>query len=273
MLGIAALLSSASLLKLVHVNRTLVKERNAAIARGLEWHRGQFVPVFHGSDGCGQELQGGLPTGQKQVIVVFTTTCPYCLQMLHGWSDLARFARENGSDLLGVSLDSARLTKSYVHTRAAISVACLLDTRTRRLMKVSSGVPQTVVIDSTGRVLFARVGLIGKPAWIPRVWLCWNACDRPPRNHPCKEIAMTRVRSIWVHIVAAVSLLTVAVAVTTGFKPIPFCEGEGRTHLPKCGTAAIPDSAACDEWCAGQAQADGVCINYTSPDESCCVCF
>jgi peroxiredoxin len=164
-LGIAALLSSGSVLKLVHVNRTLVKERNAAISRGLEWHRGQFVPIFHGSDGCGQELQGGLPTGQKQVVVIFTTTCPYCLEMLSAWSDLARFARENGSDLVGVSLDSARLTKSYIQRHALqFPVACLLDTRMLRLMKASAGVPQTMVIDSTGRVLFARVGLIRKPA-------------------------------------------------------------------------------------------------------------
>src|SRR5262245_1107652 len=105
-LAFAAVISSLTVIKLITVNRRLVRERNDAISRGVELHRGQFVPSFVGSGSCGDGVSIGNPAPlEKQVIVTFTTSCPYCLQMLQRWTQLDQFAASHHASFVGISLD------------------------------------------------------------------------------------------------------------------------------------------------------------------------
>jgi peroxiredoxin len=90
----------------------------------------------------------------------FTTTCPYCLASLPAWRRIAAAdsAEPTRFDVIGVSLDSATATSRYAQVHAlAYRVILLPERKLARLYRASS-VPVTMVLDSAGRVLYARLG-------------------------------------------------------------------------------------------------------------------
>src|SRR5690606_10199908 len=70
-------------------NRSLRADRTLLIRRSLEPHRGLYVPTFAAS-----AIQGGRLTvgegapGSCQVLLIFTTTCPYCRASIPAWKSL-----------------------------------------------------------------------------------------------------------------------------------------------------------------------------------------
>jgi len=97
--------------------------------------------------------------GRRQVWFVFNTTCPICGASLPEWKAACdRLGQDSTVSILGVSLDSAGLTRAYVETNSLrFSVAILGDARDVSMYRIP-GVPLTMVIDDMGRIGFVRPG-------------------------------------------------------------------------------------------------------------------
>jgi peroxiredoxin len=130
-------------------------------------HAGMFVPAFSSSTTDGGVVSVGSPRAGKQVLFVFNSTCPYCRASIGAWTRIgADLEAANGRGAaVGVSLDPPDTTQAYA-TRHALRypVAVFPDRRTASLYRAQS-VPVTMVVDSTGRVVYTRLGeLIEGPA-------------------------------------------------------------------------------------------------------------
>ena len=99
----------------------------------------------------------------RQVLFILTTTCPYCRATQQIWTEMADSFRRASPviQVIGVTLDSLERTRAYADSLqlpypiAPFPERKLVDLYRARL------VPQTVVLDAEGRVLHARIGLLG----------------------------------------------------------------------------------------------------------------
>ena len=112
-----------------------------------------------------------------RILFVYNTTCPFCLASIPTWNDLAQRAHESGvAEAYGVSLDSLDVTASYSRThRLTYPTALLLDARDVSLSRAGT-VPQTVLVDSNGRVLYARAGPLAEAA-VDSLWAALYSAD------------------------------------------------------------------------------------------------
>jgi peroxiredoxin len=142
------------------------ERRNAAVLR-----TGMFVPAVQGFtlDGAPAAL-AETPAGERQVLFLYNTRCPYCLQTLPAWKELAgRLAGDTSVQVYGVSVDSADLTLRYAREHALPYPTVLLHPRSLRSLYRADVVPQTVVLDAEGYVLHARAGVLDTTAALDSV--------------------------------------------------------------------------------------------------------
>lgn len=134
---------------------------------------GDYIPSYEavGVDGRSLEI-GAAAEGKAQVLFVYNTTCQQCRASLPAWRSVAIELRSDSLvEVIGISLDSLRLSAGYVkrHQLPFPSIA-LVGARLRSLHKFGA-VPQTIVVDSKGRVLHSRPGLIEDEAAIDSIIL------------------------------------------------------------------------------------------------------
>lgn len=128
--------------------RTTRDRLNMAVA-------GDFVPTFETLSLAGSRRTiGESGSGGRQLLFVFTTTCPYCEASLPAWQELAAVADTFSSfpiAVIGITLDSADVTGPYVRQHGlAMDIVAFPARKLTRLYKVRS-VPQTLVIDGGGQ--------------------------------------------------------------------------------------------------------------------------
>ncbi|MDB4949445.1 MAG: cytochrome c biosis protein [Gemmatimonadetes bacterium] len=140
--------------------RTLNRLNEELYRRLSRPHAGMFVPAFSSSTTDGGVVSVGSPRAGKQVLFVFNATCPYCRASIPAWTriGIALQAANGRGAAVGVSLDAPDTARAYA-TRHALRypVAVFPDGRTAALYRAGS-VPVTMVVDSTGRVVYARIG-------------------------------------------------------------------------------------------------------------------
>src|SRR5467141_5278142 len=97
----------------------------------------------------------------RQVLFIFNTTCPFCLATIPVWKRLADSLGRLGSvQVLAISLDTRDTTRHYVAEHAVqYRVLTFPQRKLERLYRVVA-VPQTVVLDWTGTVLYAKTGTL-----------------------------------------------------------------------------------------------------------------
>lgn len=101
---------------------------------------------------------------QGGVAVFLTTTCPYCLQTLPTWSELASDLRASGVPFHGVSFHSAELTQAYVGEHAIEwPVWAASDASVASRIRVAS-VPFTVLLGPGAIVRQVWLGPLGTEA-------------------------------------------------------------------------------------------------------------
>jgi peroxiredoxin len=126
-------------------------------------YRGHMVPAFHATTLTGDSVTiGAPPPGARQVLFVFTTTCRFCLSTLPAWKSAFAAVQQDkpGTTVYGVSLDPVAETERYIGEHALpFPVVLLADARMVALYRASS-VPLSLVLDSDGRVRYARLGEI-----------------------------------------------------------------------------------------------------------------
>ena len=126
-------------------------------------HAGDAVPAFHATSVSGDTFTVGenADIGARQVLFVLTTTCAYCKATLPVWAKLADSLvqlNDGRIRVIAISLDSLAQSRRYVADhRIRYPMVMFPNERLRRVYRARS-VPQTVVVDAEGVVLYAHVG-------------------------------------------------------------------------------------------------------------------
>jgi peroxiredoxin len=137
-------------------------------------HPGSYVPPVIAVTLAGDSLVlGETPTAEeRQVLLLFTTTCQYCKATLPTWRALADSLQRSDPRIrvIGVSLDSLRLARSYADSNHLTFPVVAMPSRKHRILYRAGAVPQTIVLDHDGQVRYATVGTLRVPAVLDSVY-------------------------------------------------------------------------------------------------------
>jgi peroxiredoxin len=130
-----------------------------------------YVPVIRAPSLQGDSVLIGEPgEGERQVLLVFDTRCPYSRASLPWWNELAeRLAEDSGAQTYGVSLDSLEASRTYAMEHGLVfSVVSLAQRRAQRLFHLRR-VPQILILSDEGRVAFTRLGVLESDAAVDSI--------------------------------------------------------------------------------------------------------
>jgi peroxiredoxin len=126
--------------------------------------RGEYVPVFSGPSVTGQSVTVGEAASGNQVLILATSTCPFCRETLPYWRQMtARLSSSRGARataVIALTTDSMHTAKVYSKTNQLPFPLVPFPSPRHASLYKGFVVPQTVVVDSVGRVVFARHGVI-----------------------------------------------------------------------------------------------------------------
>ncbi|HEX9632041.1 MAG TPA: TlpA disulfide reductase family protein [Gemmatimonadales bacterium] len=164
-LPLALAVAAVLVVALARQNRALLIEARHLRGQQRLPHAGDVVPPVRarGLDGDTVLLGGGPTTAQA--LFVFTTTCPYCAETLPAWKRIA--ARlENSPTVVsyGVSLDPDSVTAAYASLHQLPFPVVRFPTARAAAWYRAIGAPLTLLVDSTGEVLYARAGVLSPGA-------------------------------------------------------------------------------------------------------------
>lgn len=124
--------------------------------------RGMYMPAFQASTLEGTPATiGELPAEGRQVLLMYTTTCPFCLSSIPAWKQLTAAVdtmRSIRATVYGVSLDSVDVTRQYI-TRHGLPYQTVRFPSDKVAGMYRAGtVPVTLVLDEQGRTIYSRTG-------------------------------------------------------------------------------------------------------------------
>lgn len=136
-------------------------------------HAGHVVPAFRSLTLAGDSVTvGEVAPGERQLLMIFNTECPYCLTTLPYWEEIVHRARQEPNSSLsvyGISLDSADATRRYVSAhQIGVPVLQFPDARTAGIYR-AIGVPMTIIVGEDGKVLYGRAGELTDPHTVDSV--------------------------------------------------------------------------------------------------------
>ena len=144
-------------------------------------HAGTVVPTFRAATLSGDSITvGEAPdSAARQVLFVFNTTCPYCRAIIPLWHRMTdSLGRLERVQVLAISLDPADATERYVAGHALrYPVLTFPQAKLERLYRAAA-VPQTVVLDWAGTVLYAKTGTLD-PASLDSVYVAVTGRAQP----------------------------------------------------------------------------------------------
>lgn len=167
---------------LVQQNQALAEQNRLLSRRAVEPHAGLFVPAFPAATLDGAPVTLG-KLGDRQLLIFFRTTCPYCRASTPAWKAIAeRLAPDSQIALYGVALDSANAARAYAGEYALrFPVIAQLTPRLVSLYRVSR-VPLILVLNEQGRMAYARLGVLDTPAAVDSVVRAARERSAPHRD-------------------------------------------------------------------------------------------
>jgi len=146
--------------------------------------RGQYFPAFTAATLDGRQTTiGELPAPGKQVLLMYTTTCPYCLSSIPAWKQLTASVdtmRSVQTTVYGVSLDSLDVTRQYIARHQLPYPTLRFPTEKLQRIYRAGTVPLTLVLDEQGRAIYSRVGELRSQAAIDSVMAAVRWVPPPP---------------------------------------------------------------------------------------------
>ena len=147
--------------------------------------RGMWMPAFQAPTlEAGQPTTiGEVPGEGRQVLLMYTTTCPYCLSSIPAWKQIAAAADTMTSiraAVYGVSLDSVDVTRKYIaQHRLPYPTVRFPDEKVAGMYRAGT-VPITLVLDERGRAIYTRTGELKDRAAIDSVMqaIRWRPAPR-----------------------------------------------------------------------------------------------
>lgn len=123
--------------------------------------RGDFVPAFElRTTADTPAIVGAIRGDSLQLLVLLTSTCPYCERSEAAWREIAEgvAARRWPVRLLALTTDSAaQAARHAIEADLGFPLASILEVRQAALLRAYT-VPQTVLVRGDGRVLHVRLG-------------------------------------------------------------------------------------------------------------------
>ena len=146
--------------------------------------RGMWMPAFQAPTIEGQPATiGEVPGEGRQVLLMYTTTCPYCLSSIPAWKQIKAAADTMTSiraAVYGVSLDSVNVTRDYIAKhRLPYQTVRFPDEKVAGMYRAGT-VPVTLVLDERGRAIYSRTGELKDPAAIDSVMQAIRWRPAPP---------------------------------------------------------------------------------------------
>ena len=116
---VLALLAASALVVVLGIENRSLRAAYADLAeRARTPHGGIFVPTFRAQTLTGDSVTVGSVAGTgRQVVFIFTSTCPYCRASLPAWRQLARdidTVRDARVQVIAISWDSVEQTRRYI---------------------------------------------------------------------------------------------------------------------------------------------------------------
>jgi peroxiredoxin len=146
--------------------------------------RGQWMPAFQAPTIEGQPATiGEVPGEGRQVLLMYTTTCPYCLSSIPAWKQIKAAADTMTSiraAVYGVSLDSVDATRQYIAKHALPYPTVRFPDEKVAGMYRAGTVPITLVLDERGRAIYTRTGELKTRAAIDSVMEAIRWRPAPP---------------------------------------------------------------------------------------------
>lgn len=138
-------------------------------------HGGQWVPAIRAGTLTGDSVTvGETQPGRAQVLVAFSTSCPYCLATLPKWkamTDSLRHDPQARFDVIWVSASSWDSTRAYVQRHQIDAVVARMPTPKLAKVYQLKTVPLTVVLDQYGRVAHAHASVFANAAAMDSIYL------------------------------------------------------------------------------------------------------
>jgi peroxiredoxin len=128
-------------------------------------NRGDYVPTFSASTTNGDSVVIGKlnDTTARQVIFIMTSTCPYCRKTIPSWRRIALRLSSNPArriKVLALTPDSLNNAKWFGDSEKFPFPLVVFPNRKLVQLSRATVVPQTIVLNSDGRVLYSKTGLI-----------------------------------------------------------------------------------------------------------------
>lgn len=165
-----ALTAAAALVVVLSLKVRDLNDRYSKLTeRAFRPYAGMYVPTFRTSTLDGAPVTvGESPGAGRQVLFIFTTTCPYCQSTLPAWRQIKASldtVRSVPVAVYGITLDSVPVSRGYAaRNRLPFPVVRFPEDKLTAIYRAGS-VPLTVVLDEEGRMIHSRLGeLKGKPA-------------------------------------------------------------------------------------------------------------
>lgn len=164
LLRVGLVVSAVLVVILARQLTTIRGELERVVVRATRPRVGLFVPTVDlpRLDG-GTVRVGGTAGGRRQLLIAFTTTCPYCRASQAAWRGLDSAQKADPAlrdvEVYGVVTDSTDSLASYVaNAKLGFPVVAM---RGKNLTFFRLGmVPSLMLLDSTGRTLYYRAGVL-----------------------------------------------------------------------------------------------------------------
>jgi peroxiredoxin len=153
-------LSGATIALSLRVDKLLASYQRLGQRLALPYP-GFMLPTFSAGTVSGDSIRVG-PPGVRQLIFEFNASCPYCRATLPIWKVLADSARRlHGTvEVIGLSLDSFPLAREHATGEGLNFHVATFPTQKMRRLSRAGTVPQTLVLDDDGLVIYAHAGLL-----------------------------------------------------------------------------------------------------------------
>jgi hypothetical protein len=154
---------SAMLVLLAQKHARLRRDFTLARVEALIPQPGNFYPQFD-ARAFGRDTVihvGRPPVGQRELVLVYSRTCQYCRESLQAWRSLLATADSVGSITpIVVANDSVRASYDTLQLAGIAAPVVLFPSRRERALARAGRTPQTVLLDSDGRILASHTGLV-----------------------------------------------------------------------------------------------------------------
>ena len=148
---------------LARQNGALAERATRLERRAFEPYPGMWVPTVTATTLDGAPLVVGERTdGARQLLFVFSTTCPYCEASLPAWREIATAAAappEPRTVVTGIVVDSGDADAYRRAHGFGFPVARFPSAKARSMYRMRS-VPLVLLLDAEGRVLYSRTGVL-----------------------------------------------------------------------------------------------------------------